>query len=142
LTIKSNVGLKIFGKAAESVCKVKFTKNQYMPGELVDIGIDCDNSKVKKDVKSYKFKLFRELRCREATSGHYDTFTTLLKTVKEKGCGAGKKEQKTFQFLIPELSKDCSEEASEAVPRSSVAVMNVDKRGKGLTYFNDDDEEP
>ena len=67
-----------------------------MAGEKVNIYIDCDNSKVSKDVKSYKFKLFRSLRCREAVSGHYDTFTTLLKTVKEPGCAAGKSEQKTF----------------------------------------------
>jgi len=113
-----------------------------MPGEMIDIGIDCDNSKVSKDVKSYKFKLFRQLRCREATSGHYDTFTTHIKTVKEKGCAAGKKEQKQFQFLIPELSKDNSEEATETITRSSTAVMNVDKRGKKAPLFNDDDEEP
>ena len=82
--IKSNVGLRLFG-STESKCEVRFIKNQYYPGEMVDIWLDCDNSKCDKNVKSYKFKLHRQLRCREATSGHYDTFVTNLKTVKEKG---------------------------------------------------------
>ena len=81
LTIRSKVGLKLFG-STESTCEVKFNKNQYYPGDEVDIWLDCDNTKCDKKVRSYKFKLFRELRCREAMSGHYDTYRTLLKTVK------------------------------------------------------------
>lgn len=58
LQIRSNVGLRLFG-SSESKCEVKFIKNVYYPGEMVDIWLDCDNSKCGKDVKSYKFKLHR-----------------------------------------------------------------------------------
>ena len=58
LQIRSNVGLRLFG-SSESKCEVKFVKNQYYPGEMVDIWLDCDNSKCGKAVKSYKFKLHR-----------------------------------------------------------------------------------
>lgn len=58
LMIKSSVGLRLFG-STESKCEVRFVKNQYYPGEMVDIWLDCDNSKCDKNVKSYKFKLHR-----------------------------------------------------------------------------------
>lgn len=128
LIIKSNVGFKLFG-STESTCEVKFTKNQYYPGEQVEIWLDCDNTKCDKKVKSYKFKLFRQLRCRDATDGNYDTFTKCIKTVKQPGCDAKKREQKKFQFMIPQLEKDCSAEATEdPVNRSSSAILGRDNR--------------
>ena len=95
LQIRSSVGLKIFG-STESICEVKLVQNVFFPGQMVDIWLDCDNSKCDKDVKSYKFKLHRQLRCREATAGHYDTFVTCLKTEKKPGCPAKSKETKHF----------------------------------------------
>lgn len=77
---------------------MRFLKNQYYPGEMVDIWLDIDNSKCKNNIKSYKFKLFRRLRCREPVAGHFDSFLTCFKTVKEAGVKAGQKEQKHFQF--------------------------------------------
>lgn len=65
---------------------------------MVDIWLDTDNSKCNKDVKSYKFKLHRQLRCREAVTGHYETFVTCLKGEKKPGCPAKTKEQRHFQF--------------------------------------------
>ena len=87
LQIRSKVGLGIFG-SSESTCEVRFTRNIYYPGEMVEIALDCDNTKCDKDVRSYKFKLHRQLRCREGVSGTYDSFQTNLKTVKEAGCKA------------------------------------------------------
>ena len=58
LQIRSQVGFKLFG-STESVAEIKFTKNVFYPGELIDIHLSCDNSQCSKDVKSYKFKLHR-----------------------------------------------------------------------------------
>ena len=58
LTMKARVGVKFFG-ATESLLEVRFNKNVFYPGDMVDIYIDCDNTKCGKDVKSYKFKLHR-----------------------------------------------------------------------------------
>jgi len=96
LQLRTSTGLIKFLGSTETVCEVRFLKNQYYPGELADIWIDCDNSKCSKSIKSFKFKLFRQLRCRESESGHYDTFTTNLKAVKEGDCKANAKEQKHF----------------------------------------------
>lgn len=57
-TSVGNLGLKLFG-SSESICHVSFSRNVYWPGDQVPIGIDCDNTKCKAGVKSYKFKLFR-----------------------------------------------------------------------------------
>ena len=50
--------MRLFG-ASEVSCQVRFTKNRYLPGEDIDIHLDCDNTNCSKAVKSYKFKLFR-----------------------------------------------------------------------------------
>ena len=89
LQIRSKVGrFNLFGSSSESICEVRFIKNQYYPGEMIDIWLDCDNSKCDKAVKSYKFKLFRQLRCRESMTGQYESFVTNLKDEKKPGCGA------------------------------------------------------
>ena len=49
--------------------------------------------------------------------------------MKEPGCDAKKREQKHYQFLIPSLEIDCSEEAnSDIISRSSTAIMGKDSR--------------
>ena len=93
---------------------------------MVDIWLNCDNSKCDKAVRSYKFKLFRRLRCREPVAGHFDGFETLIKTVKEPGCAAKKREEKHLQFQIPLMEKDSSEEVNQMVTRSSAATLNRD----------------
>lgn len=89
--MKSSVGVKFFG-ATEATLEVRFNKNVYYPGDLVDIYMDCDNTKCNKDVRSYKFKLHRQMRSKLAKSGKYDEFITNLKTTKEKGCKANARE--------------------------------------------------
>jgi len=44
LQIRSKVGLILFS-SSESVCEVRFSRNQFYPGEMVDIWLDTDNSK-------------------------------------------------------------------------------------------------
>ena len=125
LEIKSKVGLRLFG-SSQSTCEIRFNRNQYCPGDMVDIWLNCDNSKCDKAVRSYKFKLFRRLRCREPVAGHFDGFETLIKTVKEPGCAAKKREEKHLQFQIPLMEKDSSEEVNQMVTRSSAAHLNRD----------------
>lgn len=79
LTMKSTVGLRLFG-SSESTMEVRFTKNVYYPGEMIDIYIDCDNTKCSNDVRSYKFKLHRLMRCKQSKSGSYDESVSNLKT--------------------------------------------------------------
>ena len=127
LEIKSKVGLRLFG-STESICEIRFNRNQYCPGDMIDIWLNCDNSKCDKAVRSYKFKLCRRLRCREPVAGHFDGFETLIKTVKEPGCAAKKREEKHLQFQIPLMEKDSSEEVNQMVTRSSAASLNRDPR--------------
>ena len=61
--MKAQVGVKFFG-ATESILEVRFNKNVYYPGDMIDIYVDCDNSKCNKAVRSYKFKLHRQMRSR------------------------------------------------------------------------------
>ena len=137
MQIRSKVGLRLLG-STESVCEVRFNKNVYYPGDHVDIWLDCDNSKCSKAVKSYKIKLHRQLRCRESMTGHYDSTVLCLKTVKEPGCAAGKKESKHLRFMIPLMENDCSEKATNLVDRTSMAMLNKDARGSRLKLHGGD----
>ena len=78
----------MFFGSSETSCEVRFTKNVFYPGEIVDIMLDCDNSKCANKVKHFDIKLFRQLRCRESKKGHYKTFDTLVKNLTEPGCAA------------------------------------------------------
>ena len=127
LTMKASVGVKFFG-ATESILEVRFNRNIFYPGDMIDIYLDCDNTACNKDVRSYKFKLHRLMRSKLAKTGKYDEFVTNLKTTKEKGCKASTREKKHLQFQIPLMEKDCSDEATNLVDRTSRAVMNKDTR--------------
>ena len=83
------------------------------------------------------------LRCRESGSGHYDSFERIIKTVKEPGCKANVKEQKHFQFELPLLETDISDEAQLAVKtdRTSRAVMKKDLRAPAPILHNDNDSD-
>jgi len=96
LTMKANVGVKFFG-STESTLEVRFNKNIYYPGDIIDIYVDCDNTKCNKDVRSYKFKLHRQMRSR-GVGGKYTESVSNLKTSKEKGCKANAREQKHLSF--------------------------------------------
>ena len=146
LQIKTQVGgfgIKLFG-SSESICKVSFNKNIYYPGERVQIGIDCDNTKCKTSVKSYKFKLFRQLRCREGVSGHFDSFEECIHSVKEPGCKGNTREKKTYNFELPLLEPDVSAEAQPGgvANRTSKAVSFKDhQKGVRKLHSADDSED-
>ena len=138
--MKSAVGLRFFG-SSESTMEVRFTKNVYYPGEMVDIYIDCDNTKCSNDVRSYKFKLHRLMRCKQSKSGNYDESVSNLKTQKEKGAKAGTREQKHFQFEIPSLEKDCLDEATTITNRTSRAIVGRDNRATARHMHGSDSDE-
>lgn len=54
----------VAGLGAMSVsAHISIEKDVFHPGELIHITVDIDNSKCKKKVKSYKFKLARRYEC-------------------------------------------------------------------------------
>ena len=65
--------------SSESTCGVKFVKNEFYPGEPIDIWTDCDNTKCGNNVKKMKCKLFRSLSCRDANTGKYVTYNKLVR---------------------------------------------------------------
>lgn len=73
MQLRTNVGLRLFG-STEVICDIKVDRNWFYPQENIDLELDCDNSKCSKAVKSFKLKLFRQLRCRSAVTGKFDTF--------------------------------------------------------------------
>ena len=91
---------------------------------MVQIGIDCDNTKCKTKVKNYKFKLFRQLRCRESVSGNFDQHEFCVKSVKETGCEGKMRDTKTFSFELPMYEPDISleQKGGGTVGRSSTAI--------------------
>merc|ERR1719464_699820 len=78
------LGIKLFG-ASVSKFDVTFHKNTFYPGEKIAVKIACDNSKCKSSVKSYKMKLFRQIRHREGVTGHYEDYTHLVTAMKSPG---------------------------------------------------------
>ena len=107
------------------------------------IGIDCDNSKCKTGVKSYKFKLFRQLRCRESHSGHFDTWEHHVHSVKEPGCKGNTRETKTFNFELPMCEPDAhvDSKAGGTDNRTSHAVSFKDGRaGRKKLHTNSDSD--
>lgn len=53
-------GVMGFG-ASKSVTDVWITQNQFYPGEQIRVVLKCDNSKVKYEIRNFKFKLFRQI---------------------------------------------------------------------------------
>ena len=96
LELRTTTGLIKFFGSTETIVGCRFNQNIYYPGQKIDIWLDTDNSKCGKAIKNYKFKLFRLLRCRESTTGHYDSYEKIIKTVKEPGIGANTSEQRHF----------------------------------------------
>ena len=109
LQIRKKFGLRLFGQT-EAICDVKVNRNWYYPGEQIDVILDCDNSQCSKAIKSYKLKLFRQLRCRGAISGQFDTFVSLLKKKTFPGCAAQATDNRVISFDLPVMEKDRSED--------------------------------
>ena len=96
LSMKTNIGglgLKFLGSSKSSF-DVTFEKNVYYPGEKIAVIINCDNSKCSHSVKNFKIKLYRRIRYRNAISGHFEDTLSLVSSMKEKGCEAGKKDSR------------------------------------------------
>ena len=60
-TISADVGGCCGCYTTNSQTKVTFDKKQYFLGETAKVTINCDNTKCKKDIKSFKFKLLRRI---------------------------------------------------------------------------------
>jgi hypothetical protein len=81
---------------------------EYLSGDRVVFRCECDNSDCKFEVKSFKYKLIRQLtiRCQNQTYQEVN----YVSTGKLAGMPGKAKETKTFEFRLPEnafvLSKE------------------------------------
>ena len=96
----------VAGLGAQDVsAAISIDRDVYQPGEGIPISVDIDNSKCRKNVKSYKFKLARRYEC-YAGNGQKtpllvkEEYLALHKT--DKGCAKKSKEKAQFKFMIPQ----------------------------------------
>jgi hypothetical protein len=134
------LGLTWLG-SSESTCDVTIVKNVYYPGELVDVAIECDNSKCNSAVASFTVKLYRVIRCRNVTSGHFEDTVSLVSQMEEGGCAAGAKETRAVQFEIPESAEDPSSDKDRLGTRTSRAVPLQQRTGGRVIHADEDDED-
>ena len=87
MQLRSLVGVRFFGRT-EVICDVKVDRNWYYPQEKINLELDCDNSNCSKAVKYFKLRLVRQLRCRSAITGKFETFISHLKYTKYDGMAA------------------------------------------------------
>lgn len=63
-------------------------KDQFFPGEVMNVRIDCDNSRCGKAVKGFKIKMQRNLLAL-GYNGTYRSCSKYIKVFKSnEGCGA------------------------------------------------------
>ena len=72
----------------------------------MNITFDCDNSKCKKPVKSFKVKLMRKITCYSEKQGGKQQVSfksqEYLKAIKYDGISDKTKEKKVFEFELPQ----------------------------------------
>lgn len=66
--------------------KVYLKQNQYLSGDKIEVRMECDNSKCDKDVKSFKFKLYRKYKGR-GKNFKFDEVVSFVSQVKLNGLG-------------------------------------------------------
>ena len=84
---------------------VSIEKDVFQPGELINITVDVDNSKCRKRVKSYKFKLNRRYECYQGNGVKAPILTKeeyLSEHKTDGGCAAKEREKVSFVFQIPQ----------------------------------------
>lgn len=70
---------------SKSTTEVYFTQNQFYLGEQLKVTIKCDNSKCRTAIRSFKFKLYRQLTSMDAHSGHSKVTEEKIFAKKEEG---------------------------------------------------------
>ena len=109
-TITSKIGDLIKNTAT---CHVTMEKDKFVVGEPLKVLVDLDNSKVTKKVKSYKFKLQRNLEIKSGNNdnrmsisiplgGEFKKSTEIYR-VNEPGCGPKTTDQREFMITLPEV---------------------------------------
>jgi hypothetical protein len=78
-----------------------FEKNSFYAGEDARVRIICDNSKCSKAVKSFKFKIYREIAGRTGNKKHSIDNEGYIFSVKEKGCKAKSKSDRIICIKLP-----------------------------------------
>lgn len=81
----------------KSTSEIVFEKNEYYIGEQANVRIICNNTSCKKDVRAFKFKLFRVIVARERLNGGAQTKKgIMISAIKMPGCKAGDKIDRVF----------------------------------------------
>ena len=87
--------------ASDVSAAISIEKDVFQPGELINITVDIDNTKCRKKVKSYKFKLSRRYECYPGSGDktpllRQEEYLSEHKT--DGGCPAKDKEKASFIF--------------------------------------------
>ena len=132
--IQTKVG-GVFGLGgSQSITNVVFDKQQYYPGEKVEVKLDCDNSKCSSAVKSFKIKLKRKIFARGSrTSTSDESDIELLKTSKylyqykdtRVYCGPKQKVKQTLSFTIPKLDPDFTNDTFKCQNEDQMSLMKA-----------------
>ena len=85
------------------ITRIKFERNIYLPGELIAINVDCDNTKCSSAVRSIKLKLKRKLFLKygDVIHGHETSASTFLVVDKTEGCAAKERVTRELAIEIP-----------------------------------------
>jgi len=69
--VRTEVG-GVFGiGASKSISIITFPRNEFYPGDEIEVKINCDNSRCGKAIKTFKFKIYRQLICRDAVTKNF-----------------------------------------------------------------------
>ena len=94
--------------STEAKSVINLTKEEFAPGEKIQVAIDMDNTKCAKPVKSFKIKLKRVISCLSGKKGvakplHVEE--EYLVALKYDGCQEKIRETRTIEFQIPVADK-------------------------------------
>ena len=107
------------GKSQSSTDFV-FEKTSFFAGGDVRVRIVCDNSKCSKAVKSFKFKIYREVVGRTGNKKHSIDNEGYIFSVKEKGCKGKDKVDRLIVFKLPQEDPEFKSPFHTTVDETSV----------------------
>lgn len=111
--------------------RVIFEKNQYLPGEKAKVKIICDNSKCKKAVQSFKFKLKRKIIIEGVSKDlgidmtQNTTTNTYLASFKFPGCKGKETVERDFEIDIPAVDNDVAKKPGITLLEEEIPLLTT-----------------
>lgn len=111
--------------------RVIFEKNQYLPGEKAKVKIICDNSKCKKAVQSFKFKLKRKITIEGVSKDlgidmtQNTTTNTYLTSYKFTGCKGKETVERDFEIDIPAVDTDVAKKPGITLLEEEIPLLTT-----------------